>query len=677
MLDVSESDHVPRQVVPAPQAAVARTTRDIAAGLQASVGNRATARLLQRSGAVRRAGDPAPPAATTGLIVDDGVTDLRPEQLHRTDFVSQAQAAARQGAGSAAGPIADRVEPQVNEMVARYAGQSAAQLEATVRAEVAGAAAAATAPAMITAIRETSGNEARSQLAQGVSDEATKTVDAVTGSIASVASSIGSLLFKKQNGVAPSGSGANEVGQARAQLGRGDVVPSELRGEVERITGTNLSAVRVHMGDPAQRLAGELGARAFTVGDDIVVGSGEPDVGTPEGDALLAHELAHAAQQQGGPTETAPKSDRADHDDAEVAADDVAVEAVAGRWTGMSARLADMGGNVATRLKSGLRLQRCSKPSKPGPTIADPTKEALNRKVLEKMQGANASGGDGSKGVHYPFNYKQLFEARWKALGEPADGYADPSFWKRIGYMHWIRLPGVSASAALDAWFRGPTIAECATVAVASEISALRAALGDANFDKLFGDEGHGPRDKLVVDPRDPKRNVAKALEIGQEVPPILVELMRNIPGTTGVPGQRKVTPGEWHYFANHPKYPAKHPAGFWRGENALYQGEEGGKQMWNGFGATEDEKSMNQTLVDEYNKAVQPEDTAKMGRIKKEVEADPSLKDGKYKEFFGDFPDRIDVPALLAAGGGFDSGAGQELDPAKVKALRDRSDLQ
>ena len=538
---------------------------------------------------------------------------------------------------------------------------------------------------MISTIRETSANEARSQLAQGVGDQATKTVDAITGSISSAASSIGNLLFKKQDGIGGSASGANQVGQARAQLGRGDVVPSELRGEVERVTGTDLSAVRMHTGDPAQHLAGELGARAFTVGDDVVVGSGEPSAGTPEGDALLAHELAHAAQQKGGPTETAPKSDGADMDDAEVAADDVAVDAVAGRWTGMRARLAEMGGNVAARMKSGLRLQACSKASKPEPTIADPTKEALNKKVLEGMQVANA-GGDGSKGVHYPFNYKRDFEARWKALGEPADGYADPAFWKWKSYMHWVRVPGVSASAALDAWFRGPTIAECATVAVASEIGALRAALGDAKFDKLFGDaksgglfgdNAHGPRDKLVVDPRDPKRNVAKALEIGQEVPPMLVELMRNIPGTTGRPGQRKVTPGEWHYFANHPKYPAKHAAGFWRGENALYQGEQGGKQMWTGFGATTDEESMNKILVEEYNKAIQLDDTARLDRIKKEVEADPSLKDGKYKEFFGDFPDQIDVPGLLAAGGGFDSHAGQELDPAKVKELRDRSDLQ
>ena len=99
---------------------------------------------MPSSGVIGRSGDPAPPAippaagatapaATTGLIVDDGVSDLRPEQLHRTDFVSQAGAAARQGAGSAAGPVADRVEPQVNDLVARCAGKAAAQLEARAR----------------------------------------------------------------------------------------------------------------------------------------------------------------------------------------------------------------------------------------------------------------------------------------------------------------------------------------------------------------------------------------------------------------------------------------------------------------------------------------------------------------------------------------------------------------
>ena len=44
-------------------------------------------------------------------------------------------------------------------------------------------------------------------------------------------------------------------------------------------------------------MAGELGARAVTVGEHVAFAPGEYRPGTPVGDALLAHELAHVGQQ--------------------------------------------------------------------------------------------------------------------------------------------------------------------------------------------------------------------------------------------------------------------------------------------------------------------------------------------------------------------------------------------
>jgi hypothetical protein len=61
--------------------------------------------------------------------------------------------------------------------------------------------------------------------------------------------------------------------------------------------GEALDDVRIHTGDGAARLADRLGARAFTVGRDIVFGAGEYAPGTRRGRHLLAHELAHAQAQ--------------------------------------------------------------------------------------------------------------------------------------------------------------------------------------------------------------------------------------------------------------------------------------------------------------------------------------------------------------------------------------------
>lgn len=60
------------------------------------------------------------------------------------------------------------------------------------------------------------------------------------------------------------------------------------------------SGVTVESGSEAQRTADSIDARAFTVGGRIYLGA-EYERGTPEGDGLLAHELAHARQQQAGP----------------------------------------------------------------------------------------------------------------------------------------------------------------------------------------------------------------------------------------------------------------------------------------------------------------------------------------------------------------------------------------
>jgi uncharacterized protein DUF4157 len=65
--------------------------------------------------------------------------------------------------------------------------------------------------------------------------------------------------------------------------------------EMESSFGHDFSRVRVHSGDEASSMAQRRRARAYTVGHDIVLGSGEAVTGGADR-RLLAHELAHVVQ---------------------------------------------------------------------------------------------------------------------------------------------------------------------------------------------------------------------------------------------------------------------------------------------------------------------------------------------------------------------------------------------
>jgi hypothetical protein len=70
------------------------------------------------------------------------------------------------------------------------------------------------------------------------------------------------------------------------------------RADMEQGLGRDLGDVRVHTGDRAAASSKAVGARAYTVGADIVFDRGRYAPRSPEGRRLLAHELAHVAQQE-------------------------------------------------------------------------------------------------------------------------------------------------------------------------------------------------------------------------------------------------------------------------------------------------------------------------------------------------------------------------------------------
>jgi hypothetical protein len=86
----------------------------------------------------------------------------------------------------------------------------------------------------------------------------------------------------------------------RATLRGGTPLGDTTRAWTERAFSSDFSAVRLHTGAAAHHVASALHARALTAGNDILFNVGADRPGTPAGDRLLAHELAHVVQQARG-----------------------------------------------------------------------------------------------------------------------------------------------------------------------------------------------------------------------------------------------------------------------------------------------------------------------------------------------------------------------------------------
>ena len=85
--------------------------------------------------------------------------------------------------------------------------------------------------------------------------------------------------------------------------GGGSPLSGDVRTDMESNLGADFGDVRVHDGGAAAESAQAVNARAYTVGNDVVFGSGGFQPDTPEGRHTLAHELTHVVQQRSGPVD--------------------------------------------------------------------------------------------------------------------------------------------------------------------------------------------------------------------------------------------------------------------------------------------------------------------------------------------------------------------------------------
>ncbi len=144
------------------------------------------------------------------------------------------------------------------------------------------------------------------------------------------------------SGQAPMGIQREAAGAVRDELGPGRPLEPGVAARMGPLLGADVSHARVHSDALGARIAERHGATAVAVGSHVAFARGAYEPGTPLGDALIAHELAHVAQYD----ETAVVAPARE---AEREADAAGVAALAQR--GVAA--------LRRSVKSGLALRRC------------------------------------------------------------------------------------------------------------------------------------------------------------------------------------------------------------------------------------------------------------------------------------------------------------------------------
>jgi|GEM_PF-2089789 len=319
-----------------------------------------------------------PAAKAPTLIVDDDAKDLSAGQMRKTEFLSQLRNAASSAAEQAlSGTMWSALGcPYINRWLDHYSEQSSAHLERALRKYVPESAGIRSAQDYLPLVTQKLKRGIEQWRATGETPDVPEdlagaspempgmTASGLVGGLLSAAGSaiagVGRMLFKGKEGHEPGGN-ADDPQTVRTELGSGQPLEGGIKQRMQSAFGADFSGVRVHSDFAAQEASDRLDARAFTIGSDIAFGPGEYQPGTPVGDALIAHELAHVVQQQSSDVPGAPmtKSD-AQSSALEEEADISAVGAVVSTFGGAKGLLGNFTRQSLPRLRSGLKLQRCS-----------------------------------------------------------------------------------------------------------------------------------------------------------------------------------------------------------------------------------------------------------------------------------------------------------------------------
>lgn len=105
------------------------------------------------------------------------------------------------------------------------------------------------------------------------------------------------IQTKGASGAIVSNSLSNKISES---AGSGNEMDRNTQSFMSDRFGADFSKVNIHANEESEQMNSEINARAFTVGNDIYFNKGEYQPGSSNGKHLLAHELSHVLQQNGG-----------------------------------------------------------------------------------------------------------------------------------------------------------------------------------------------------------------------------------------------------------------------------------------------------------------------------------------------------------------------------------------
>jgi len=308
-------------------------------------------------------------------MIVDGDGHLQPGQMDKQAFLRELQAQVTATADAALGPLWSAVGcPYIETWFSRHTNADAASLERLAR-RYSGVQQPQSARDYFAPIcnRVRSGVE-RWRDGGDVSSDLSA---AGMGGAAAAAASSGDVPAAQGAGAAaqrkPGDAAPATPATLVADLGEGEPLAGGTASRMgEAFGGENFSNVRVHTGPEAARKVADLDASALAVGDHVAFGAGGYAPGTPRGDAMLAHELAHTVQQRDAGPEAMTKPLAGESAAHEQDADRAATGVLSRLWGGTKRAVSGAADRVGPALRSGFQLQRCKDNPTPGPAITDP-----------------------------------------------------------------------------------------------------------------------------------------------------------------------------------------------------------------------------------------------------------------------------------------------------------------
>ncbi|HSK02980.1 MAG TPA: DUF4157 domain-containing protein, partial [Kofleriaceae bacterium] len=451
---------------------------------------------------IQRKTDPDGSAAPAAVIVEDDAAPT-PLQLRRQDFFALVEPAIRTTVSTELGPLWEVAGcPYIEKYLGVYAARPAAMTEQFVRRYTGSAA-----PDAMTLVVSLTGRVRAGVRQWKETGELPADVTAADPATAAGAAPPG-VQKKAAPGAGGNGAEASPA-QVMAALGEGAPMDGATASRMGRAFDTSFDDVRIHADEGGGALARQQGALAFTVGDHVAFAPGRYRPGSPEGDALLAHELTHVMQQRGGSVAGGAAARGAEDD-----ADRGAAAAVKHLHAGSSEK-------AAARSSADFQLQRCAgDPAETGLVTTEHKGAFLGKKVGATSY--TVTGGLIPTTLSRELRAERTlgaFETEAAAIaavktngkagavtiesGRYVAYQTDLGFVFRDGY-----IPAIGSRTGGGTFFRAPKLAPGVIALISNELMTVRA----AQFDPGAKADAQGSADAQMTSTESPFEGYQQAL---------------------------------------------------------------------------------------------------------------------------------------------------------------------